>query len=278
MIQEDLIKRITSSLSDDKEIRGAWLSGSFGRGDEDEFSDVDVVALVEDGKAVQKFDEYASKVSNISPILYQKTLPPSQTVNVITPNWLRFDITFVEKDKLFKMSKDELRTLFDKDDLFKELSDSKDVSKQPPPNPADIVATSNEFLRVLGLMPVAIKRGEHVVGQSGSQLLHSMLVRVMVAENAPQPIRGALSLSKSLTNEQLSRLESLPPISADPAAIMTANKAIAEEFLPRARAIVDKSSEKWPEEFESQTLAHLKSSLNLEVEIPQQKKTPSIEK
>jgi hypothetical protein len=64
-------------------------------------------------------------------------------------------------------------------------------------------------------------------------------------------------LNAYLTPEQRTMLEALPPISAHRDSVIEGHLAVASEFLPRARVLL----ESWPHELESATLAHLAREL-----------------
>lgn len=263
MEQDNLIKKIGDVLQQKDGVRGAWLSGSFGRGDADRYSDIDVVVLVEDSKVDTAFSAFQGQIREISPILFSKTLPQSRTVNAITPEWQRFDLTFVSRQQLEKMSGSHLKELFDLDGAAASIPPLQEAKTNLKPE--TLTDMTNEFLRVIGLMPVVMGRNELAVGQTGSNLLRDMLVKVMVHENDPQPIRGALSLSRALKKEQIEVLNNLPPVEAKRDSLVQANKTIAENFLPRARALAAKIGAQWPEDFEKGTLSHLRNTLGMDI-------------
>jgi predicted nucleotidyltransferase len=252
-----LIKKITAALQQEPLIKAACLSGSLGRGAGDEYSDVDVLALTEDGQEDAVFHAFKNKIAEISPLIFSKTIQASRTINAITPAWERFDLTFTGRAQL--KTKSGLKVLFDPQGLIAQLS--ADAAPGDAAKPAAVADLANEFLRVLGLMPVVINRAEFIIGQTGSILLRDMLIRLMMLENAPQPLRGALSLSQSLTQEQLDILLSVPPLTADKDGIFRANKFIAKQFLPRARSLAEKTGASWPGEFEEKTLSYLKDRI-----------------
>ena len=263
MNQNGLIEKITQVLQKNDLVKGVWLAGSFGRGDADGFSDIDVVVLVDDDKVEFVFSTFQHKTGDISPVLFSKVLQPSKTINVITPEWLRFDLTFVSKPQLVKMSGSNLKVLFDADGISSSIPALQEMQSSMKPEALTDIA--NEFLRVIGLMPVVMGRGELAVGQTGSNFLREMLIKIMVHENDPQLVRGALSLSRSLKKDQMEILKSLPPIAAEKDAIMRVNKVIAENFLPRARGLAKRIGAVWPEEFEQGTLKHLRDKLGLDI-------------
>ena len=71
--------------------------------------------------------------------------------------------------------------LIDPDDLHSALPDDL-----PPgaPKPARVQGLIEEFIRVLGLLPVAIGRGEHVVAARGAGLLRDKLIDLMLEDAA----------------------------------------------------------------------------------------------
>lgn len=258
--QQELIKRIIEILKQDTAIESAWLCGSFGRGDADNYSDIDVLLLVSEEKIDTVFSSLLDKAARIDTVLYSKKLAHSRTLNVITRDWLRYDLTLMTLEQMQKSQLGRLRPLFGE-----VAPQGLDIDKKSSITPETVQDIANEFIRVLGLMPVAIGRNELVVAQTGTNILRELLIRLMVHENDPQPARGALSLSKSLTTEQISRLVSLPAVSARKGHIRAANKFIAETFLPLGRKMVRKTGATWPEDFEKATLQYLERELGLRI-------------
>ena len=90
----------------------------------------------------------------------------------------------------------------------------------------------NEFIRVLGLSAVVHGRDDLVVGQTGTDLLRDLLIRIMVLENGPSPRRGVLALGRALTADQRASLLRLPAAEATWPAVFERTAAIAGEFFP----------------------------------------------
>lgn len=262
MKQDALIRGITSALQSDAKIQGAWLGGSFGRGDADAWSDVDVYVLTGESDVERVFDRLASLSSKIAPILYSKRIPHSGTLNFITTDWQRFDFTVVSRAYLERMTKAQLKVLFDRTGMTDRLPDGPGpLNGMRPDQLTDMV---EKFIRITGLLPVAHARNEIVVGQIGTGLLRDLLIRVMVGENEGTPVRGMMSLSQSLSEDQMSALMRLPVARPDWQSIFDVNKAVAEAFFPRARALAARIGAEWPTEFERVTLSYLKDTLSYE--------------
>ena len=96
MDQAELTDRIAEVLEGLPGLGSAFLGGSHGRGEADAYSDVDVYVVVAEAADIPDvLARLAQSVGEISPVLYSKVLPNARTVNCITMDWLRFDLTVV---------------------------------------------------------------------------------------------------------------------------------------------------------------------------------------
>ena len=263
MDQAELTDRIAEMLEGLPGLGSAFLGGSHGRGEADAYSDVDVYVVVAEAADIPDvLARLAQSVAEISPVLYSKVLPNARTVNCITMDWLRFDLTVVSGIELAFLAGGQVKPLFDRLGLFEALS----AAPVPAPQSSaeaflDVV---NEFIRVLGLSVVVKGRDDLVVAQTGTNLLRDMLIRTMVLENGAQPRRGVLALQRDLTPDQVAILVNLPSADATWPSIFERTRAIAEQFLPRARALAEELGAVWPETFERVTRAYLQDNLGLE--------------
>ena len=258
--QRLLIDAIHGILSADDDVEAAWLSGSLGRDKGDAFSDVDVLVLVADGRLSDVVARYARNVSAIAEPVLVNPLFGGRVLNVVTADWRRFDLSFVEGGDLSRFDASALSTLFNTSGREPPRQD------QPPYQtpPKQLLKLVNEFLRVLGLLVVGSGRKEYVLGLSGVDLLRQMTFELMLEENGVRPADrgGALHRWPLLTPEQQDQLGSLAPVVADHAGILAANAALAATFLPRARQLARRIGMVWPEAFETATRRHLEDRLN----------------
>ena len=95
--------------------------------------------------------------------------------------------------------------------------------------------------------------------------MRDILIRTMVLENSPQPQRGVLALSRSLTSDQQAELMNLPAADTNWTAIDARTMAIAESFFPRARRLAAKLEADWPERFEQVTREYLSEEIGFEL-------------
>ncbi|MCY4094990.1 MAG: nucleotidyltransferase domain-containing protein [Gammaproteobacteria bacterium] len=197
MDQQYLIDQLTTTLKRHPQIGAAFLGGSHGRDEADPFSDVDVYAVVSDTESIQdSFKSLADPATKIAPILYLRILPNARTINCITEDWMRFDITVVTGFELGFLTGGQVKPLFD--DLG--IADAAKSANSPVRELTsdELVDDVNEFIRILGLSVVVKKRNDLVVAQSGTNLMRDILIRTMIYENGPQPRRDVLALKSVL--------------------------------------------------------------------------------
>lgn len=264
MDQAALIDRIAEALEPLPGLGSAFLGGSHGRDEADAYSDVDIYVVVADADDIPDLlPRLEQSVDQVSPILFKKVLPNARTINCITTDWLRFDLTVVSGIELAFVAGGAAKPLFDRLGLAEALSVTPVTA--PAPTADAILDVVNEFIRVLGLSMVVKGRGDLVVAQTGTNLLRDMLIRVMAMENAPQPRRGVLALRRDLTPDQVAVLLELPPLDATWPSIFARTKAIAAQFFPRARTLAEELDAPWPETFEQVTRKLLRDRIGLNV-------------
>lgn len=259
--QRALAEAIGAVLAEDPAIGAAWLGGSLGRGAGDEFSDVDVVALVTGGSAAATGLRYASDLGGIAEPVLINPLFGGRVVSVVTDDWRRFDITFVEPGDLARFDAAHLRTLFNRGDWAP-------PRREPTPyraTPEAVRSRVEEFLRIAGLSVVAVGRGEFVLALSGFDIQRRLTVELMLEANGigPADRGGALKRNPFLTPEQRRALEGLSPLRADRESVLRGTSELAAVFLPLARRLTEATGASWPSALESATRRHLESRLGL---------------
>ncbi|MGI8868819.1 MAG: nucleotidyltransferase domain-containing protein [Mycobacteriales bacterium] len=265
--QQDLMKRAKRILREDVRVLGVWLTGSFGAGTDDQFSDVDLWVVV-DANDVESFCDDWPKISDdIAPIVYRKQVGTQPVFSQITPDWLRFDITVGTPDKIAGRTRSTVKPLYDPNGLSADLGDAG-PSKQP--DPRRVVSLSREFLRVLGLLPVVVGREEFVVGESGAGLLRDMLIDLMLEDVAVENRGGALHLNRLLSTDRQQILIDLPPLKATRESVIGAHVAGAAAFLPLARDLHARCGLDWPQEMEDAVRRHLAATLSIELPVEPQ--------
>lgn len=260
--QQRLVEGIGRLLQAEPRVEAAWLAGSLGAGAGDAYSDVDVLALAADGA----LDEVSAAVVGSLPTIARPALVNSlfggRVLSVVTDGWERFDISLVQAEDLARYDAAALTPLFNRGDRAPPTQPDRPYRTAPD----QLLKIVNEFLRVLGLLPVVVGREEYALALSGVDHLRRMTFDLMLEENgiAPWKRGGALHRNPLLTATQRAQLEALPPQAARRDSVIEAHLAFAALFLPRARRLASEIGMTWPEDFESATRRHLESKLQSE--------------
>ncbi len=259
--QSDLLDRLTKALGQDPRIQALWLHGSLAHGGGDAWSDIDLVAQVDAADQVGCLKDYGGPQPGLPERVHTLEVYGC-IINSVTTTWERFDIVFLPETLIRKTYGAELKPL---SGTAVQL-DPKPETENDSGTSARIEALILEFLRVLGLGPVAVGRGEWIVGQQGHSLLRDMTVNLMLEGNGvPRSARGAKRVNRYLTPEQQASLEAITPPASNRDSLLESQSAIGRLFLSEARPIAARMGIPWPEAFEMATRRHLKAALSLDI-------------
>lgn len=261
MTRDDLLARLTVQAQEDERVLALLLAGSLGRGEGDAWSDLDLIAVIAP-EAHPAFVEGARAwMERAAPlVLWRSPYPGLPLFVTATEDWLRCDLTVTAPGRVTS-AKDGCRPLVDRAGVWGALPATLATRG---PDPARVAALVEEFIRVLGLLPVGLGRGELVVVVSGVAMQRTALIALLIEElGLPQP-PGALHLSRLLSPDDMRMLSALPAAEATRASVLIANHAIAAAFVPRARKLMARVGARWPERFWNTTVAHLQRTLGAE--------------
>lgn len=260
--QGQVLARIVRLIAADREIKAAWLAGSLARGDGDAFSDVDVVALVPSGAATRVWEKYARWASRLRRLALVRCKRDSQLINVITGDWDRCDLRFVDEDELCHIDRRSLVPLWGETRAL--LLTTAETARSGARETV-VPQLVREFFRVLGLAVVAVHREEWLLAQSGISMMRQLTIDLLLEDRGLGSDRsGAFHLNVLLSRDQRQALESLPVPAADRSSIIAANVALARMFVPLARELTSRTSCEWPIALEVATYRHLRGHLGVD--------------
>ena len=261
--QQKLIDEIGKLLREEGRVGAAWLAGSLGRGQGDSFSDVDLLVLVEDGTLIEVSSALVARLSTVVRPVHVNKLFGGRVLNVVTADWQRFDLSFIQREDLARHNGALLESLFNRSGRTLPVEHERPYRTAPD----RLLPLVQEFLRVLGLAVVVVGREEYAVALSGIEHLRRLTFDLMMEENSVAPGRrgGALRRNSLFNAEQRARLESLPPLVAQRASVIEGHRALAELFLPRARRLAAEIAMVWPSDFEEATRRYLEANLQVRV-------------
>lgn len=261
MSHEHVIQSVTSTLADDPRVRALFLSGSFGNGMADAYSDIDFILVTHEGASddiAALWREAIARTGEI--VLWWDRAPVPVLINAITADWTRTDVIILEPSKMSAHAQDALRPLIDRDGIHASL---RRTAPARTLTPATLKRQVEEVIRILGLLHLAVGREEFINGVLGVYHLRNQLVELMIDETQAPHRGGILHLNRLLTEEQKTVLSALPPPVPERQAMIDAHLAYASAYLPRARRRAAQVGLDWPERFEAITWARLGKSLGV---------------
>ncbi len=258
--QGDFIERAAQVLSRDDRILGVWLTGSYGRGTNDRFSDVDLWVVVEPEDVISFGEDWPTICDDIAPTVLRKQVPGRPVFTQVTSDWVRFDLTIGTPHDIERRTTITLHPLYDPAGLSSQLGEPG-PGRQPDPD--KVASLTQEFLRVLGLLPVVVGREEYVVAELGAGLALNLLVDLMLEDVLVEDRGGAMHLNRLLPSEQRQSLLDLPPIDATRTSVIDAHLACAALFIPLARDLHTRCKLAWPQAIEDALRRHLDKTLTI---------------
>lgn len=259
MDQRKAIAELTSKAREIPQLQGLYLVGSFGRGFEDEYSDIDMVAVADKENHAAIAEAWNEALKGLWPIVFLNTRSFGATlINAITEDWLRCDLIIEPKDIFAKRAQSHTKLLFEQTDLYENLADNLPAK---PANTARMEHIIGEFIRVLGLLVVADGRGEYFTAVWGTQILRDQFAQLLLETKAIADPGGVLHLSRNLSESDMTLLQSLPIPQLDRVSIINDHIETAKLFFPIAKKIATKHDLNWPNAFETATQKHLQQAL-----------------
>lgn len=261
MWQTAMQEAIAERLEADMRIEALFVGGSFGRGGGDRFSDVDLVAVVPPKHQETVAADWKTVLEAIAPIVFWNDFPrPALIINAVTKEWRRIDLLIIDRPALQARSRDSLKPLFDRPGLYATLPETKTWQG---PSKSRVEGLIKEFIRVFGLLPVVIGRGEFLLGQMGVGLLRGMLADLLREEVERADKGGMLNWTKLYSPEQLALIASVPAPEPTREGIIEAHLACARAFFPRARQLTERLDIAWPHDFEDAAWRHIERELGV---------------
>jgi hypothetical protein len=260
MIKNPFIQDATAIFVGLPQVEALFLGGSHGAGTADAYSDIDLVAVAATDHAGIAA-AWRAGLEALQPVVFWDLRAGRSTLaNAITEDWLRVDLLIVAAGDLGARSKAGLKVLIDRAGISEGLPDTLPPAR---PNPERVGRIIGEFIRVLGLLPVGVGRGEDVLLVKGAGLLRDLLQELML-EDCPLPDRGGvLHPSRLLTADQMAVLRDLPCPGPERGAVIAAHLAVAAVFFPLARAMAARVGTAWPAAFEAALQRRLKAELGV---------------
>jgi hypothetical protein len=251
-------------LRRDERMRVLWLTGSLAGGTADAQSDVDLRAAVRATDFVSIEQWWPDLLTRIAPLLWQRRWPgpPDEVLlGAITADYLRFDLVIQALDDTRPRTLEAAQLLFDKDGEVQRFHLLTPSDRDPYVHLPLLV---EDFIRLLGMLPIVVERNDIPIGMEGQLALHSMLISLLLLERGIDRMTiGKRHVAALLTREQQAILSQVPALAPTMDSVIQGRVIYGRLFLPRARRLMAARSAVYPQAFEEATRRHLWETLGV---------------
>jgi hypothetical protein len=270
--QQALIERAGEVFRADDRVRAAYLVGGFAVGTGDAWSDVDLQCIIADEAKDDLSASWRELANAIAPTAYIQPFGLVIGGVCITPDWLHFDLVCNPRSSVDPKTVEGMVPLVDKEGLLPPGAVPRPDRQTPPFFPLRSV---EHFLYMLGNMVSVIARNEPIPASNGVIIVRDIdLVGLLLAEQGwattrehsfGNPFPFTKRLRSYLTNEQNHLLGALPPLVATLDSVIESYVALARVFLPRAKALAERTGAPWPAAYETASVSFFERSLGVSI-------------
>lgn len=254
----ETLESLSCLLLEDSRIESAWLEGSFGRGEEDRYSDIDLHVHSSQISSLLDFSrELLAKVSK--PVLL-KELFPGKLVYSLLESGVRVDIV-LHSELPEMISTRSCRVLVDPTGRVKEI-----LREIPSASPSrdELRGRLCEFWRCIAMLPVVLGRREHIVAVQGLVMEVTAAAELLALGHGGARVAGIKRLNSSLppgAQEQLEKALRLPDLSTQ--TLANAHLYVAALISSEGRRLAEKFEFEYPAEIEKVALSYVHEELTL---------------
>lgn len=175
-LQTEYLHKLQDALQAHPAIKAAWLSGSFGRGNADRYSDIDLNLLL-DAAGVDNFRQEAQAWLNaLRPLVLYRPMFDGRMLNCLTVDGLRLDL-WLHTDAV-PLDERRVQVLLDREKTLQ-------FGARATPPDADalkdrLLQQIGEFWRCIALTPAVIGRDERIVSLIGLTVEVNLLTDVII--------------------------------------------------------------------------------------------------
>lgn len=257
-MQTAFIHDAQSVILEDERIRAAWLEGSFGRGNADRYSDVDLHLLLAPESEEDFRASARSWLEALRPLALYKLLFDNRMINAMDFDALRYDI-WMHSGLWAQVDREKIRVL-------KEEPGSL-LPKETPPTEAGsqagrLAEMIAEFWRCVGLLPVVIGRRELLVGFTGINVEQQLVIDILCNGYGIVRESGVKKLNPFLPDDLRTQLEAaLQMDGLTSESIATANLRLAALVHLHGPMLAHRHNVTYPQALEASVLAYVRQTL-----------------
>jgi hypothetical protein len=257
-LQTQFLHKLQHALEASPAIKAAWLSGSFGRGNADRYSDIDLNLWL-DATELESFRHNTQAwLEALSPLVLFRWMFDNRMANALTCGGLRIDLWLHIDPPLLDGSR--VQMLLQRDNTLS--FDAKVTTPDPAATAARLLEQIKEFWRCIAMLPTVIGRDERIVALVGLTVEVNLLTDVILSGYAIVRDSGVKRLNPFLPEDL--RLEIEEALAFDG----LTNSSLAQAHLTLARIMQEEGRQiaihhgfDYPVEVETAALAYTMGEL-----------------
>jgi hypothetical protein len=249
--QLEYLHKLQSALEADTNIKAAWLTGSFGRGNADRYSDIDLNIWID----AADLDTFRKKTRTLlheaSPLALFRWMFNDRMANALTTDGIRIDL-WLHTDTP-TLDKSRVQVLLDRENALQfgatEAPADADALKNR------LIQQIQEFWRCISLVPTVSARDERIVGLYGLGIEANILTDVLISGYEIPRDSGIKRLNPFLPQELRTQVEqALSFDGLTMSGLTQAHLALARIMQEHGRQIAARHDFEYPAEVEAAAL------------------------
>lgn len=263
--RQNFLARLQAKAEADPRIRALWLEGSLGRGNADQFSDVDVHVLLGEADALAFKSEAEGWLNDVRPLVLCKLLFGGNMVNGLTVDGLRLDLWPHAGDTI-SLDPAKVKVLHQLDGAVQLVA----AAEAPAQSGPQALALLQEFWRCISLLPSVIGRRERLVAVQGLAVELSLVSELLLLGAGVVRDRGVKHLNAYLPEADRRALEAnILPTALSEEALAAAHLRLARLVQQRGPKIAAQHGVDYPTALERVVLETVHAQLAaLGIEFP----------
>jgi hypothetical protein len=258
-LQTEYLHKLQPALEAHPAIKAAWLTGSFGRGNADRYSDIDLNLWLDAGDLESFRKETQAWLNSLRPLVLFTWMFNDRMANCLTVDGLRIDL-WLHSEAVPLLDESRVEVLLDRENALQ-----FGASATPP----DAAALKNrllqqirEFWRCISMLPVGVGRDERIICLVGLVVEVNVLTDVIISGYGIPRDSGVKRLNPFLPDELRMEIEeALAFDGLTNSSLAQAHLALARIMQEEGRQIAARHSFDYPVDIEKAALEYTMQEL-----------------
>ena len=177
-LQAEYLHKLQTAIEAEARIKAAWLTGSFGRGNADRYSDIDINLWLDSADLDDFRKGTQAWLNELRPLVLFNWMFNDRMANCLTVDGLRIDL-WVHTDAAPTLDKSRVQVLLDRENALK--FGASPVTQDANALKNRLLQQISEFWRCIALTPTAIGRDERIVSFFGISIDVMILTDVLIS-------------------------------------------------------------------------------------------------